>query len=49
MYSTGLFDRAWGRYRKPVESNWEPYVNGKVTLDEAIAGTVKMLGAPMHP
>jgi hypothetical protein len=44
MYATGLFDRAWSRYRRPVESNWQPYVDGTVTLDEAIAGTVKMLG-----
>lgn len=43
VYSAGLFDRAWGRYRTPVETNWQPYVDGKVTLDEAIAGTLKML------
>ena len=40
MYSTGLLDRAWSQYRKPVEDNWSPYVMGKVTLDEAIAATV---------
>jgi hypothetical protein len=46
MYSTGLFDRAWGRYRALVERNWQPYVDGKVSLDVAIAETVKMLDAP---
>lgn len=40
MYSTGLVDRAWGQYRKPVEENWAPYVAGKTSLDEAIAATV---------
>lgn len=43
LYSTGLFDRAWPRYRQAVETNWQPYVDGKVTLDDAVAGTVKML------
>jgi hypothetical protein len=40
MYSTGLLDRAWGRYRKPVEESWGPYVRGGVTRAEAIARTV---------
>jgi hypothetical protein len=44
MYSTGLLDRAWGRYRKPVEANWAPYVEGKVTREAAIAGTIGDLG-----
>ena len=42
-FSEDLFNRAWPQYRKPVEANWGPYVQGKVSLDEAIAGTVKML------
>jgi hypothetical protein len=44
MYSSGLFDRAWSRYRESVEANWKPYVDGKVTRAEAIAGTVEGLG-----
>jgi hypothetical protein len=43
MYSSGLFDRAWGQYRAAVEQNWRPYVYGKVTMREAIDGTVKQL------
>jgi hypothetical protein len=43
MYSSGLFDRAWSRYRAAVEQNWRPYVDGTVTMQEAIAGTVKPL------
>jgi hypothetical protein len=43
MYSSGLFDRAWGKYREAVEHNWRLYVDGKVTMQEAIDGTVKQL------
>ena len=42
-YVNRLFDRVWGRYRKPVEENWRPYVEGKVTLEKAIEGTVAAL------
>jgi hypothetical protein len=40
LYSTGLFDRAWSRYRKPLEEQWEPFVRGDITRAEAIARTV---------
>jgi hypothetical protein len=43
MYSTGLFDRAWSRYRAAVERNWRPYVDGRITLEQAVTGTVKGL------
>jgi hypothetical protein len=43
LFATGLIDRAWPQYKKPVEANWAPYVEGKADLDTAIAGTVKML------
>lgn len=39
LYSSGLFDRAWSRYREAVESSWQPYVEGAITRDEAIAAT----------
>jgi len=51
LYSSGLFDRAWPTYRKPVETAWQPYVERKTSLDEAIANTVKLLerdGAARH-
>lgn len=41
VYATGLFDRAWGRYRKAVEENWQPYLEGKATMEDAIARTVQ--------
>jgi len=40
MYATGLFDRAWGRYRRLVEETWKPYLDGKVTADAAVAATM---------
>jgi hypothetical protein len=45
-FSEDLFNRAWPQYRKPIETNWEPYIRGRIGMDEAIAGTVKMLPAP---
>jgi hypothetical protein len=36
MYSTGLFDRAWSQYRKPVEDAWGPYVRGEISRAVAI-------------
>ena len=40
MYSTGLFDRAWSQYRRPIEEHWEPYVRGEITRAQAIERTV---------
>ena len=48
MYATGLLDRAWGRYRKPVEENWKPYLDGRVSLDEAVSRTVAAVGGGPH-
>lgn len=47
-FSTEMFDRAWPQYRKAIETNWPRYVHGETGLDEAIAGTVKMLGITPH-
>ena len=38
-----IFGRAWGRYRPVVSQNWQPYVDGKVTLQQAIDGTIRGL------
>ena len=42
--ATGLFDRAWPHYRRPVQTAWMPYVRGECTRSHAIAETVRMLG-----
>jgi hypothetical protein len=45
MYSTGLFDRAWRQYRKPVEEHWQPYIRGEITRAQAIERTVAAMAA----
>jgi hypothetical protein len=45
MYSTGLFDLAWSRYRKRVEEHWAPYARGETTPEEAVARTVAAVTA----
>lgn len=40
LYKTGLFDRAWARYRPAIETHWRPFVDGRVTRDEAIRNVV---------
>ena len=45
MYATGLFDRAWGQYRKPVEDAWAPYVRGEITRARAIERLVAAVTA----
>jgi hypothetical protein len=41
-----LFGRARPQYRGPVTSAWAPYLQGRVTMDTAIANTVAALDAP---
>jgi hypothetical protein len=43
MYSTGLFDRAWGQYRKLIEEFWFAYVRGEITRTQAIERTIAAL------
>ena len=33
----GMFERAWPRVRRPVTGAWAPYVEGRATMDDAIA------------
>jgi hypothetical protein len=41
--SAGLFDRSWPQYRQPIVDSWGPYVQGRGTMDDAIAKTVAAL------
>jgi hypothetical protein len=43
MYETGLFDRAWKRFRPGVESEIGAYLDGKLPLDTAIRRVVAAL------
>ena len=38
LYATGLFDRAWPRFRAPVEQHVQGYIDGKTTLDQMAVG-----------
>ena len=48
-FSADLLTRAWPQYRQVIETNWGPYVQGRIGMDEAIAGTVKMLDGAEAP
>jgi hypothetical protein len=37
LYATGLFDRAWPRFRVPVEQHVQAYIDGKITLEQMAA------------
>lgn len=35
LYREGVLDRAWPEFREPLEEAWEPYLEGRVTMEEA--------------
>ena len=37
LYATGLFDRAWPQFRKPVEQHVQAYIDGKITVEQMAA------------
>lgn len=41
-----LFQRAWPQYQQPVKDAWAPYLEGRTTMDDAIARTVAALSPP---
>lgn len=44
LYTSGLFERAWPTLRQPLEDAWQPYLDGKSTLDEAASRLVTEIG-----
>jgi hypothetical protein len=42
----GMFQRAWPQYREPVTAAWASYLEGRSTMDDAIARTVAALNTP---
>ncbi len=46
LYSTGLFDRAWKRYRPLIEQVWPAYIQGEISRAAAIERTVSALPSP---
>jgi len=43
--SADMFERAWPQYREPIADAWGPYVDGRRTMDEAIAATAAAIKA----
>ena len=41
--SEGMFQRSWPEYRGPITGAWGPYLEGRGTMDEAIARMVAAL------
>ena len=37
LYATGLFERAWPRFRAPIETHAQAYIDGKTTLEQMAA------------
>lgn len=40
LYKTGLFDRAWPRFKAPIETYWKPYLAGAISREQAIKNVV---------
>jgi hypothetical protein len=47
VYSLGLFDTQWAAYRNVIEGVWAPYLQGRYSMDAAVAGTVMVLAPPV--
>jgi len=43
MYATGMMDRVWPNFRKPLETHWGAFVRGEISRDEAIKRVVAEL------
>ena len=46
VYTEGLFERAWPAYRGALERLWQPYVDGRVPMAEALK---QLVAAPKLP
>lgn len=40
VYQMGLFERAWPQFKMPVETYWRPYVDGEISLSDAVKQVV---------
>ncbi len=43
MYATGMMDRVWPNFRKPLETHWAAFVRGQISREEAIKRVVAEL------
>jgi hypothetical protein len=42
--TNGLWKRAWPMYLEPLQRDWRPYLEGKISFDAAITAVVKDVG-----
>jgi hypothetical protein len=40
LYGSGLFQRAWPQWREPLERAWQPYLDGRTSLEAAASELV---------
>jgi hypothetical protein len=45
---SGLWKRAWPMYIGPLENDWQPYLDGKLSFNSAVANLVKDIGQAKH-
>jgi hypothetical protein len=43
LYTSGLFQRAWPTWREPLEQAWQPYLDGRSSLDQAADRLVALI------
>jgi hypothetical protein len=46
LYRTGLFDRSWPGFREPLETHWQPFLDGTAQLHEAARRLLEAVGEP---
>lgn len=44
--ANGLWKRAWPMYLDPLEQDWRPYLDGKISFSSAVSAIVKDVGKP---
>jgi hypothetical protein len=49
LYATGVLDGDWSTLRMPLETYWQPYVDGDASLDDAVRGLVDAADAARTP
>lgn len=45
-YAHGLYDGGWREFRRALEEQWKPYLDGKTEFDTALSNTVAAVAAP---
>ncbi len=49
VYREGLFGRAWPEYQEPLEHHWEPYLEGRIGMEEAASRLLRGMANATRP